>query len=319
MSIFSDLSPKTLGLIGAGLGGILGATGGKGQTSGTQGYTGGIPDYTATRELLPNAFDSTDRRPGQAGRRYFTDVDFKRGPDNAVLGGAELAAMNAEALAQQQEYEDVGRELLGLAALQRDQATAGSAGSGVGGGTGISSVTPGTSTTSTTTNPAASSFTPSTSSTLTAQVPVSNPLNDYLVSLGYGTQQKQVSKDDIQSVLDQGFTLPELAGAFGTTEDILGQILGFAAGGMAMGGPNYLAGATDGMADRIPATIEGGQPAALSDGEFVIPADVVSHLGNGNSDAGANQLYSMMDRVRNKRTGTTKQGPEINPTKMMPA
>ncbi len=81
----------------------------------------------------------------------------------------------------------------------------------------------------------------------------------------------------------------------------------------------YLGGPTDGMADLVPATIDGTQPAALSDGEFVIPADVVSHLGNGNSDAGAKQLYSMMDRVRDERTGTTKQGPEINPTKMMPA
>ena len=73
------------------------------------------------------------------------------------------------------------------------------------------------------------------------------------------------------------------------------------------------------MADLVPATIDGTQPAALSDGEFVIPADVVSHLGNGNSDAGANQLMSMMDRVRNARTGTTKQGTEIDPMKMMPA
>ena len=81
----------------------------------------------------------------------------------------------------------------------------------------------------------------------------------------------------------------------------------------------YLGGPTDGMADLIPATINNSQPAALSDGEFVIPADVVSHLGNGNSDAGAEQLHSMMDRVRDERTGTTKQGPEINPTKMMPA
>ena len=98
---------------------------------------------------------------------------------------------------------------------------------------------------------------------------------------------------------------------------------GYAAGGMAsldgMGQGYYLGGPTDGMADLVPATIDGNQPAALSDGEFVIPADVVSHLGNGNSEAGAQQLYSMMDRVRTERTGTTKQGPEINPTQMMPA
>mgnify|MGYP003148356492 CR=1 FL=1 len=75
----------------------------------------------------------------------------------------------------------------------------------------------------------------------------------------------------------------------------------------------YLGGTTDGMADRIPATINGGEPARLSDGEFVVPADVVSHLGNGNSDAGAQQLYGMMDRVREARTGRTEQGREINP------
>jgi hypothetical protein len=67
------------------------------------------------------------------------------------------------------------------------------------------------------------------------------------------------------------------------------------------------------MADKIPSSIDGEQPAALSHGEFVIPADVVSHLGNGNSDAGAQKLYEMMSRIRQARTGTTKQGKEINP------
>jgi hypothetical protein len=72
------------------------------------------------------------------------------------------------------------------------------------------------------------------------------------------------------------------------------------------------------MADQVPAQIDGRQPAALSDGEFVIPADVVSHLGNGNSDAGANQLHGMMDRIRQERTGTTQQGKQINPASFMP-
>ena len=73
----------------------------------------------------------------------------------------------------------------------------------------------------------------------------------------------------------------------------------------------YLDGATDGMADEIPAMIDGEQPAMLSDGEFVIPADVVSHLGNGNSDAGAKTLENMMDEVRMARTGTKKQAPKL--------
>tara|TARA_R110001592_G_scaffold30461_2_gene109062 strand:- start:676 stop:1410 length:735 start_codon:yes stop_codon:yes gene_type:complete len=76
----------------------------------------------------------------------------------------------------------------------------------------------------------------------------------------------------------------------------------------------YLGGKTDGMADRVPATISGRRPAQLSDGEFVMPADVVSHLGNGNSDAGAQQLFAMMDRIRKARTGRTQQGPQINPS-----
>jgi hypothetical protein len=90
----------------------------------------------------------------------------------------------------------------------------------------------------------------------------------------------------------------------------------FAGGGMAKG--RYLQGGTDGMADRIPAQIGQDQPAALSHGEFVIPADVVSHMGNGNSDAGAKKLYQMMDKIRMARTGSKKQGRKINPDKFMP-
>jgi hypothetical protein len=81
----------------------------------------------------------------------------------------------------------------------------------------------------------------------------------------------------------------------------------------------YLDGPTDGMADKLPANIDGKQEARLSHGEFVIPADVVGHLGNGNSTAGAERLYAMMDRIRKARTGTTKQGKQINPDKYTPA
>jgi hypothetical protein len=81
----------------------------------------------------------------------------------------------------------------------------------------------------------------------------------------------------------------------------------------------YLDGQGDGMSDSIPATIEGKQPARLADGEFVIPADVVSHIGNGSTKAGSKRLYSMLDRVRKARTGHTKQGKKIKPEKYMPA
>jgi hypothetical protein len=97
-------------------------------------------------------------------------------------------------------------------------------------------------------------------------------------------------------------------------EGAVGGMQQFAAGGT----PRFLSGGGDGMSDSIPATIEGNQEARLADGEFVIPADVVSHLGNGSSKAGAKQLYSMMDRVRQARVGTKKQGRAIKPKKFMP-
>jgi hypothetical protein len=93
--------------------------------------------------------------------------------------------------------------------------------------------------------------------------------------------------------------------------------LSFRTIGMAQGG--YLDGQGDGMSDSIPATIEGKQPARLADGEFVIPADVVSHLGNGSSKAGSKRLYAMLDKVRHARTGNKKQGKEINPNRFLPA
>jgi hypothetical protein len=91
-----------------------------------------------------------------------------------------------------------------------------------------------------------------------------------------------------------------------------------AKGGVADAG-RYLQGKTDGMADKIETSIDGEQPALLSHGEFVIPADVVSHLGNGNSEAGADKLYAMMDKIREARTGTKEQGKEINADKFIAA
>lgn len=84
-------------------------------------------------------------------------------------------------------------------------------------------------------------------------------------------------------------------------------------------GGQLLRGPGDGMSDSIPAKIGEHQPARLADGEFVIPADVVSHLGNGSTDAGAKHLYSMMKKVRKARTGNPKQGKQINPNKYLTA
>ena len=94
---------------------------------------------------------------------------------------------------------------------------------------------------------------------------------------------------------------------------------GYAQGGVANLSGRYLDGAGDGMSDSILANIEGQQEARLADGEFVIPADVVADMGNGSSNAGAERLYAMMDRIRQARHGTTKQPPEVNVNKVMPA
>lgn len=113
---------------------------------------------------------------------------------------------------------------------------------------------------------------------------------------------------------DSGITDPQYRESSGAAQ---GGLMKLARGGE-INDPRYLQGQTDGMADEIPSDIDGVQPAKLSHGEFVIPADVVSHLGNGNSEAGAEVLYKMMDRVREARTGNKEQGKQINPEKFTP-
>lgn len=107
------------------------------------------------------------------------------------------------------------------------------------------------------------------------------------------------------------------------TNPLTGEQVAFASGGIAdlggySDGGRLTRGPGDGMSDSIPASIAGKQEARLADGEFVVPADVVSHLGNGSTDAGAKNLYAMMDKVRKARTGRKSQGKQINPAKYMP-
>lgn len=88
----------------------------------------------------------------------------------------------------------------------------------------------------------------------------------------------------------------------------------YADGGYLEGGPAE----GDGMSDDIPATIDETQPAALSEGEFVIPADVVAFAGNGSSDAGARRFYEMMEQIRRDATGRPEQIKEIEVEDYMP-
>jgi len=94
---------------------------------------------------------------------------------------------------------------------------------------------------------------------------------------------------------------------------VMSSLGGYSDGGRMLKGPG------DGMSDSIPASIGNKQPARLADGEFVVPADVVSHLGNGSTDAGARKLYSMMDKIRKARTGKKKQAPAVKADRYMPA
>lgn len=101
---------------------------------------------------------------------------------------------------------------------------------------------------------------------------------------------------------------------------------------LAQGGPSHLGdysdggrllrGPGDGVSDSIPASIGGKQPARLADGEFVVPARIVSELGNGSTEAGARKLYAMMDRVqkaRSKTVGKDRVATNTKTEKLLPA
>jgi len=104
-------------------------------------------------------------------------------------------------------------------------------------------------------------------------------------------------------------------------------IYGYASGGLSdlgsySDGGRLLRGPGDGVSDSIPAQIGQNQPARLADGEFVVPARIVSELGNGSTEAGAKQLYKMMDRVqkaRGKTTGKNKVAHNTNADRLLPA
>lgn len=197
----------------------------------TGGYNKPVPKLEAVREQVQ--YNDPNRRPGEAGRQYFTDTRFA--PQGDTAGAKAASAEQAAGL---------------LAAYQPRPA------------------------------------------------PAPNP---------YAGKMNLAYSRPAAPAPTQPAALPQIP-----TQLTAQGGIPMAQGGLADAG-RYLQGKTDGMADEIPSSIDGEQPAALSHGEFVIPADVVSHLGNGNSDAGAKKLYEMMDRIREARTGTKEQGKEINP------
>ena len=161
----------------------------------------------------------------------------------------------------------------------------------------------------------------------TAQSPIVPPAYGGLTAAGVsGLQPKAaapstpLTMDYIQSLAGQyGLSIPSnmlpanAAPKYAHGGNVQSDLGGYSDGGRLLKGPG------DGMSDNIPASIANKQPARLADGEFVVPADVVSHLGNGSTDAGAKHLYKMMDNVRKARTGRKAQGKQIKAGKYLPA
>ena len=137
-----------------------------------------------------------------------------------------------------------------------------------------------------------------------------------LISSAIDVLQGEIIDTDRQSVI-----LAQFVAQFGqeALQDLINRVESGEIPDIPREGDGMVSGAGDGMADMIPASMEGDQDVLLSDGEFVVPADVVSGLGNGSSDAGANKLEDMMDRVRELRTGGKTQPPAIPDEMMLPA
>ena len=132
--------------------------------------------------------------------------------------------------------------------------------------------------------------------------------------LGSSKQAKQLKQElDYRARMKAYQQTPQVMPTVDQTDDQTSTP--FAAGGQAhynlggySDGGRLLRGPGDGVSDSIPATIAGKQPARLADGEFVVPARIVSEIGNGSTEAGARKLYAMMDRVQSARSKTVGKG-----------
>jgi hypothetical protein len=140
-----------------------------------------------------------------------------------------------------------------------------------------------------------------------------------------GGNEKDVVNEAVRAIKGESSN-PEIAlAAFLTAygedalRDLVDKVQSGEMGETANRSEGKLRGPGDGMDDLIPATIEGEQDVLLSDGEFIVPADVVSGLGNGSSDAGARALEEMMGRVRTSRNGSPEQPPQVPQEEVMPA
>lgn len=124
------------------------------------------------------------------------------------------------------------------------------------------------------------------------------------------SQDQQIIAGAVQAIMgrspDPDTALMAFVKAFG--EQALSDLVQRVKAMQSQGGGGHVQGPGTGTSDSIPAVVNGTQPAALSDGEFVVPSDVVSGLGGGSNDAGAQQLYGMMNAVRGYAEGGSVSG-----------
>jgi hypothetical protein len=150
-----------------------------------------------------------------------------------------------------------------------------------------------------------------------------------LESLGYSTSGVGGSPADANPGANDssGYSGSETQSSGESYANAKGGLMGLAQGGIAnlgsySDGGRLLRGPGDGVSDSIPAMIGQKQQARLADGEFVVPARIVSELGNGSTEAGARQLYAMMDRVqkaRRKTVGKDKVATNSRAARLLPA
>jgi hypothetical protein len=154
------------------------------------------------------------------------------------------------------------------------------------------------------------------------------PYQDVDKQLGLTGLYKQISEKTPE--LKRGLTFDPMDVKYkDAAASINSQANRFASGGMSSynlggysDGGRLLKGPGDGVSDSIPATIGDRQPARLADGEFVVPARIVSELGNGSTDAGARKLYAMMERIqraRSKTVGKNRVAVKSGADNMLPA
>ena len=143
----------------------------------------------------------------------------------------------------------------------------------------------------------------------------------YAKSLGKMAASTMMSQQDPATT-----AMASIANETPTSSAKEGGLQGYALGGLSLGhlggysdGGRLLKGPGDGVSDSIPASIGSKQPARLAEGEFVIPARIVSELGNGSTDAGAKRLYAMMDRIKAKRAKTKNIAADSKAYKLLPA